>query len=102
MKTIQLINYNNRLATDVFIHIAAAPGSISESKLPVPVMVEEIGTAIFPAELIDFARCHLYELNSITTYLSHGKSREEFMKDYLSIDGHDQLDQIAIFIYKKI
>lgn len=113
MKNMLLPNSNNKLDNDVFIHIAEAPARpILESELPFHVQITEIVKSeltpeemvagckiqqpkIFEADMIDFKRCELHEISSIFTYLSHGISREQFLKQNGSVK------QLAIYIYKK-
>ena len=127
MKTLETINYNNKLAGDVFIHIAEAPGKgIPESTMPIPVLVKEITGAstsgvvysalealanptvnvptvhdpiTFEAEMIDIARVTLFDLSSVVTYLSHGVNADDFIKQIRAGDLAEK--PLAIYIFKK-
>jgi hypothetical protein len=126
MKTLETINYNNKLNGDVFIHIAEAPGKgIPESSMPIPVLVKETmghssGVAYsaldalanptvsaatirdpitFEAEMIDIARVTLFDLSSVVTYLSHGLSKDDFIKQIRS--GELAEKPLAIYIFKR-
>jgi hypothetical protein len=112
MKTIELFNHNNKLSNDVFIHIAAAPGTILESALPFTYLVKELKEAAgsihdqlsggvqtpsleFEVEMIDFLRMPATKLSSVFTYMSHGMDRETFLKN------NPNLTDVAVYIYKK-
>jgi len=127
MKTLETINYNNKLAGDVFIHIAEAPGKgIPQSTMPIPVLVKEIIGAstsgvvysalealanptvnvktvhdpiTFEAEMIDIARVTLFDLSSVVTYLSHGVNADDFIKQIRAGDLAEK--PLAIYIFKK-
>jgi hypothetical protein len=127
MKTLETINYNNKLSGNVFIHIAEAPAKgILESNMPIPVLVKEIISAApsgvvysalealanspaviqavndpitFEAEIIDIARITIFDLSSVVTYLSHGLNKEDFIKQIRS--GALAEKPLAIYIFKK-
>lgn len=92
-------NLNNKLLSDVFIHITKTPTApITESGLPLKVEIEDpSGQIKFSAELITFARCKPSELGSIITYASHGIDRDQFLTQLA-----DQSSDLAVYVYRKI
>lgn len=119
MKEVQMINHNNKLANDYFIHISSAPpGIILESELPMRVKIKEIVIATnenaldmiangstfkvpfeFEALMIDLARFDLPSISSLTTFMSHAMNREEFIEYYKQKQSGDN---VAVYVYKKI
>lgn len=114
MKTIELINHNNKLNNDVFIHIAAAPAKpIMESALPFKYLVAEKQLSDqadsmamlegapkpakpFEVEMFDLVRCRLTDLNSMSTFQSHGVDRATFLQ------ANKHLGNIAIYLYRRV
>ena len=116
MRTIETINYNNKLCNDVFIHIDKAPAApMKESDFPVPVLFKEIkkgnlsaldmlnGTANqqpalqVETEMFDFLRLPANSIPSVLTYMSHGVDPDTFVKTHLpSNDVH-----VALYMFKR-
>lgn len=120
MKTKTIINHNNKLNCDAFVHIAEEPtGTILESHLPMRYRIEEqqiasSGSAIdmldddgagtaeplcFEAEMVGFIRFKANELPSMLVYLSHGMSVEQFREQH---KASGITNDLAVYTYLKI
>ncbi|MES2590880.1 MAG: hypothetical protein V4608_03260 [Bacteroidota bacterium] len=114
-------NHNNKLATDVFIHIGIAPKPILESNMPQPYRIQEVASngnktmleiiasgpspdpVSFDVEMIDFVRIDLWKIGSALTYISHGVDRETFI-EIMRQDNQDTTPEAkyAIYVFKKV
>ncbi len=118
MKTKTLINHNNKLNCDAFIHIAEEPtGTICESDLPFKYKIVEQKLAAsesfldmldstpseeplsFDAEMIGFIRFKANELPSTLVHLSHGMTKEQFLQQHKESGITNDL---AVYTYLKI
>lgn len=103
MKTVLIPNSNKKLLCKYFLHVSEAPkNNITESSLPVKLLVKESPHNTFEAEMVAFTRCKLYELNSLITYAASAMTRDAFIIDYMvKHPGSDFGSPVAIYVYRK-
>lgn len=117
MKTILIPNQNNKLAAEIFAHITFSPTIIDpikhirvprgvpESDLPMLFRIQSPTNSgqSFLANLITFARCRLYDLSSIETYLAAGVEWSVFIKNFMADNpGTTRDTEVAVYIYQKL
>lgn len=77
-------NYNNKMDCPCFIHLDVAPAApITESKLEnTTIIISTIDNSHAPVEkkIVDIARLKFKDVNSIFFHLSHGMTRQQYLK----------------------
>lgn len=98
MKTLTIPNYNNKLACDVFVHIAPAPKvAVTQSDLPKRFKINS-DKQEFEAELVELIKFKFGRIPSILIYASHGMDADNF---YHSSTNINMQDDYAVYVYKK-
>ncbi len=99
-------NFNNKLLTDSFVHIAlppVRPVPESHAKGPIIISVNNQPDTFARVELVDILRLKFGQLLSIHTLPSHGMLCHEFAKWWSTKHPNCDSDTpIAVYYYKKI
>ncbi len=119
MQTITIQNQNNKLNSNLFLHIAPAPSKpLLESNFPIEVHINEHSAAgpvgfgnlnavsvpslSFDAEIIDIARIKLNQLSSLITVPATGMCSMDFIQQYKQQNPSANADDLmAVYILKK-
>ncbi len=104
-KVVVIPNYNNKLMSDIFCHVASPPANaFVSSDFPIRVAVRmDGGSMTFYANIISLVRFGCYDAPSSLCMMSHGMDGDEIVKWWIAnVEGGSVEDDLCAYIFKKV